>query len=97
MTTGKTVLIIGASRGLGCALAAEYLPRGWQVPATVRGTRHTGLHALAAKSDGRLEIATVAITAALTLGIVGHDVGVVGQLTAAHHHVKRLGRGGVGD
>jgi NAD(P)-dependent dehydrogenase (short-subunit alcohol dehydrogenase family) len=29
-TTGKTALIIGASRGLGYALAAEYLVRGWQ-------------------------------------------------------------------
>ena len=26
----KTVLIIGASRGLGYALAAEYLTRGWR-------------------------------------------------------------------
>jgi NAD(P)-dependent dehydrogenase (short-subunit alcohol dehydrogenase family) len=26
--TGKSVLIIGASRGLGYALAAEYLSRG---------------------------------------------------------------------
>ncbi|MCW2935476.1 MAG: 3-oxoacyl-ACP reductase [Actinomycetia bacterium] len=45
-TTGKTALIIGASRGLGCALAAEYLARGWQVTATVRGTRRTELHQL---------------------------------------------------
>ena len=35
-TTGKTALIIGASRGLGYALAAEFLARGWQVTATVR-------------------------------------------------------------
>ena len=33
---GQTALIIGASRGLGYALAAEYLVRGWQVTATVR-------------------------------------------------------------
>ena len=33
---GQTALIIGASRGLGYALAAEYLKRGWQVTATVR-------------------------------------------------------------
>jgi NAD(P)-dependent dehydrogenase (short-subunit alcohol dehydrogenase family) len=46
-TTGKTALIIGASRGLGYPLAAEYLARGWQVTATVRGARRTGLHALA--------------------------------------------------
>jgi NAD(P)-dependent dehydrogenase (short-subunit alcohol dehydrogenase family) len=62
MTTGKTALIIGASRGLGYALAAEYLTRGWQVTATVRGTQPSGLHQLASDSDGRLEIETVDIT-----------------------------------
>jgi NAD(P)-dependent dehydrogenase (short-subunit alcohol dehydrogenase family) len=59
---GPTVLIIGASRGLGYALAAEYLARGWQVTATVRGTRRTGLHELARFSDGRLVMETVDIT-----------------------------------
>ena len=48
----KNALIIGASRGLGYALAAEYLSRGWQVTATVRGTG-TQLHDLAASSAGR--------------------------------------------
>ncbi|WP_409462281.1 SDR family NAD(P)-dependent oxidoreductase [Amycolatopsis sp. GA6-003] len=33
---GKSALIIGASRGLGYALAAEFLGRGWQVTATER-------------------------------------------------------------
>jgi NAD(P)-dependent dehydrogenase (short-subunit alcohol dehydrogenase family) len=61
-TTGKTALIIGASRGLGYALAAEYLTRGWQVTATVRGTRHTDLHDLAGSSGGRLVVETVDIT-----------------------------------
>jgi NAD(P)-dependent dehydrogenase (short-subunit alcohol dehydrogenase family) len=60
--TGKTALIIGASRGLGHALAAEYLTRGWQVTATVRGARHTDLHDLVSNSDGRLVVETVDIT-----------------------------------
>lgn len=60
--TGKTVLIIGASRGLGYALAAEYLARGWQVTATVRGARRTDLHDLAGSSAGRLVVETVDIT-----------------------------------
>jgi NAD(P)-dependent dehydrogenase (short-subunit alcohol dehydrogenase family) len=60
--TGKTVLIIGASRGLGYALAAEYLARGWQVTATVRGARRTELHDLATSSAGRLVVETVDIT-----------------------------------
>src|SRR5580692_4856502 len=60
--TGKSALIIGASRGLGCALAAEYLARGWQVTATVRGSAQTGLDDLAKSSDGRLVVETVDIT-----------------------------------
>lgn len=32
----KTALIVGASRGLGLGLVAEYLSRGWTVTATVR-------------------------------------------------------------
>jgi NAD(P)-dependent dehydrogenase (short-subunit alcohol dehydrogenase family) len=50
-TIGKSALIIGASRGLGYALAAERLARGWQVTATVRGAGRTGLHDLARSSD----------------------------------------------
>jgi NAD(P)-dependent dehydrogenase (short-subunit alcohol dehydrogenase family) len=57
----RTALIVGASRGLGLALAKEYLARGWHVIATVRGTAHTGLHALLAEHTGRLEIETVDI------------------------------------
>jgi NAD(P)-dependent dehydrogenase (short-subunit alcohol dehydrogenase family) len=57
----KNALVIGASRGLGYALAAEYLSRGWQVTATVRGTG-TQLHDLAASSAGRLVVETVDIT-----------------------------------
>jgi NAD(P)-dependent dehydrogenase (short-subunit alcohol dehydrogenase family) len=61
-TNGKAALIIGASRGLGCALAAEYLARGWQVTATVRGAGQTELHRLASPSDARLVVETVDIT-----------------------------------
>jgi NAD(P)-dependent dehydrogenase (short-subunit alcohol dehydrogenase family) len=61
-TTGKSALIIGASRGLGYALAAEYLAQGWQVTATVRGAGRTGLHDLARSSGGRLVVETVDIT-----------------------------------
>jgi NAD(P)-dependent dehydrogenase (short-subunit alcohol dehydrogenase family) len=60
--TAKTALIIGASRGLGYALAAEYLARGWQVTATVRGSGRTGLDEVAGSSAGRLVVETVDIT-----------------------------------
>ncbi len=59
----RTALIVGASRGLGLALAHEYLKRGWRVIATVRGSRRTHLHDLAAASEGRLEIEQVDINA----------------------------------
>jgi len=58
----RTALIIGASRGLGLAMAEDYLDRGWHVIGTVRGQARTGLHALATRSDGRLEIETVDVT-----------------------------------
>jgi NAD(P)-dependent dehydrogenase (short-subunit alcohol dehydrogenase family) len=35
------VLLIGASRGLGLALAQEWVRDGWQVTATVRGSGRT--------------------------------------------------------
>jgi NAD(P)-dependent dehydrogenase (short-subunit alcohol dehydrogenase family) len=54
-------LIIGASRGLGLALAAEYLKRGWRVVATQRSDAKSGLGALAETSHGRLEIEQVDI------------------------------------
>ena len=58
----KTILIIGASRGLGHAIAAEYLKKGWRVVGTVRGgNTRTLLHDLAEASDGGVEIETVDI------------------------------------
>ena len=50
----KTILLIGASRGLGYAMAAEYLKRGWNVVGTVRGKARTLLHDLADRSQNRL-------------------------------------------
>lgn len=55
-TPEKSALIIGASRGLGLAMAAEYVTRGWRVRATVRGTARTGLHDLAESAEGRLSV-----------------------------------------
>jgi NAD(P)-dependent dehydrogenase (short-subunit alcohol dehydrogenase family) len=58
----KTVLLIGASRGLGLAMVTEYLRRGWRVIATARATSKDNLHRLAEVSDGALEVETVDIT-----------------------------------
>ena len=59
--TKSTALIVGASRGLGLALAEEYLSRGWDVVATVRGKARTGLHDLKDKHGDKIEIETVDI------------------------------------
>jgi NAD(P)-dependent dehydrogenase (short-subunit alcohol dehydrogenase family) len=61
-TASKTALIIGASRGLGLALAREWLDRGWSVIATVRGSAQTELHKLAERSAGKLAIETLEVT-----------------------------------
>lgn len=53
----RTILIIGASRGLGHAMAAEFLKAGWAVVGTVRGgATRTLLHDLADAHGGRVEI-----------------------------------------
>ncbi len=60
--SGKRVLLIGASRGLGLALAQEWAQDGRQITATVRGSGRTQLHDLADTHAGGIEIDTVDIT-----------------------------------
>ncbi|OIR09965.1 C-factor [mine drainage metagenome] len=58
-----SLLLIGASRGIGLAMAAELLARGWRVTGTVRpGGARTLLHDLADHHGDRLSIATLDIT-----------------------------------
>jgi NAD(P)-dependent dehydrogenase (short-subunit alcohol dehydrogenase family) len=61
-TTQKTVLLIGASRGLGFAMVEEYLKRGWHVIATGRADSMERLLQAAEASQGALEVETVDIT-----------------------------------
>jgi NAD(P)-dependent dehydrogenase (short-subunit alcohol dehydrogenase family) len=58
----KTVLLIGASRGLGFAMATEYLQRGWRVIATARAASTDQLRRMAKDVDAALEVETVDIT-----------------------------------
>ena len=60
-SSDKTLLLIGASRGLGFALAAEYLKRGWRVVATERDGATSKLRDLVRAAEGRLEIENVDI------------------------------------
>ncbi|WKE68912.1 SDR family oxidoreductase [Streptomyces sp. WP-1] len=60
--TPPTALIVAAGRGLGRAVAEQFLDRGWQVIGTVRpGRPRSGLHELAETAGGRLEIETLDI------------------------------------
>jgi NAD(P)-dependent dehydrogenase (short-subunit alcohol dehydrogenase family) len=58
-SSDKKLLLIGASRGLGFALAEEYLERGWHVVATERPGTASKLHDLKRAAGDRLEIETV--------------------------------------
>jgi len=57
-----TILLIGASRGLGHAMAAEFLKKGWNVVGTVRRGPRTLLHDLTDEYGGRVEVEFLDIT-----------------------------------
>ena len=78
----KSLLLIGASRGLGLAIAEQYLKQGWHVVGTVRGGDRTKLHALREHWKGQLEIETVDINipdevVALRTGLKGRMLDLV--------------------
>ncbi|MEW9570641.1 SDR family NAD(P)-dependent oxidoreductase [Rhodanobacter sp. Si-c] len=56
MPSAPIILVVGASRGLGAAMAAGFLGRGWNVIGTVRAGSQTALHDLAEKHPGRVGI-----------------------------------------
>jgi NAD(P)-dependent dehydrogenase (short-subunit alcohol dehydrogenase family) len=58
----NVLLLIGASRGLGLAIAEEHLKRGWSVIGTVRGSARTKLHDLRDRFANQLEIEAVDVT-----------------------------------
>jgi NAD(P)-dependent dehydrogenase (short-subunit alcohol dehydrogenase family) len=56
-TSEPTALVVGASRGLGYAVAAEFFDRGWNVIGTVRDpAARTPLRDLADHSGGRVGV-----------------------------------------
>ena len=58
----ETILLVGASRGLGEAAAVEFVKKEWRVVGTVRGKGHTALHDLAAAHPDQVTIEQVDIT-----------------------------------
>ena len=74
--TAPTILIVGASRGLGHAMAAEFVRRGWDVVATVRDpATRTPLHDLADAHPDRVDVETL-------------DIDDPTQLDALHHRLR---------
>jgi NAD(P)-dependent dehydrogenase (short-subunit alcohol dehydrogenase family) len=64
MPDDSTIILLGASRGLGLGLAEAYLGRGWHVIATARDpARATDLSALQAAHPGHLRIAAMDVAA----------------------------------
>ena len=68
----KTALIVGASRGLGMAVAAEYLRRGWHVIATIRqATGSAESQALQAAAGAALEVLQLEMTSSAQIEALG--------------------------
>ena len=96
MSASPTILVVGASRGLGHAIAGEFLKRGWSVIGTVRGADRTGMHDLAEAYPGRAEIEPLDIddpdqVAALRARLSGRSLdavlvnaGTAGTIQRAH-------------
>ncbi len=85
MATDKSILIIGASRGLGLGLAREFASRGWRVLATER-SRSDELHAFDGVEVHIADVTDAGSIAALAKAASGLDVVFVnaGVMGAAH-------------
>ena len=79
----KTILLAGASRGLGLGLAGEFLNRGWRVIATARApAKADGLSKLLAKHGDRLTVEQLDVAsresgAALAMRLGGRKLDVL--------------------
>src|SRR5580700_5616048 len=66
------VLLFGASRGLGLALAEAWVEGGWHVTATVRETGKTALHDLSERHPSQVEIEMLDVTSSFQIARL-HD------------------------
>ena len=94
MTKSKTILIVGALRGLGLGLVRAYLDAGWSVIATSRGN-DAPLRDLAASAGSKLQLETLDVTdaaglaalkqklAGTMLDVLFVSAGVLGERDAA--------------
>jgi NAD(P)-dependent dehydrogenase (short-subunit alcohol dehydrogenase family) len=92
-----TILLVGASRGLGLAIAGEFAKKGWHVVGTVREDGRTGLHELADTDPDQVTIEPLDITdpgqiAALRDKLSGRpcDMLFVNAGTANHNQAETI-------
>jgi NAD(P)-dependent dehydrogenase (short-subunit alcohol dehydrogenase family) len=74
-STGR-VLLIGASRGLGLALAVVWVNAGWHVTATVRGAGKTAVHELAEHHPGQVEVEQLDVTSPVQIAALQNRLGL---------------------
>lgn len=93
------ILIVGASRGLGHAMAAEFVQKGWNVVGTVRGDARTELHDLMDQHPAQVEIEHLdmndpAQIAALREGLAGRmfDIVFVNAGTTVRDQATQIGQ-----
>ena len=70
-----SILIVGASRGLGLAMAEAFARRGWAVVGTRRDGTPTQLDALALAFAGLVQVETADVTDAATLAALRDRLG----------------------
>jgi len=71
----RTILLIGASSGLGFAMASAFLQKGWKVVGTVHRSTRSDLYDLADKHPGHLDVETL-------------DVNEPAQIAALHDRLS---------
>ena len=94
-----TLLLVGASRGIGLAMAGAFTQKGWNVVGTVREDDRTGLHDLAETYPDQVSIERLDITmpdqiAALRGKLSGpaYDMLFVNAGTANHHQDETIAK-----
>lgn len=92
-----TVLLVGASRGLGLAMAAEFVKKGWRVVGTMREGSRTALNDLAQSNPDQVTIEQLDITVPAQIASLGDrhsggafDVLFINAGTANHNQAETI-------